>query len=89
MVWPSYCATCLVNGVKSATYSSMPGRSSSGSTRPWSMKLGNENGEDCETSMVSPPANIVTSLVGWSLNEEIVESTGTPQSCSNCAEIFE
>ena len=37
------------------------------------MKLGKENGEDCETSMVSPPANMVTSLVGWSLNDEIVE----------------
>ena len=37
------------------------------------MKFGNENGEDCETSMFSPPANMVTSLVGWSLNDEIVE----------------
>ena len=31
-----------------------------------------------------PGANMVVSLVGWSLNEEIVESTFTPQSASNC-----
>ena len=58
--------------------------SSSGSTRPWLTKLGNENGEDCDTSIFSPAANMVVSLVGWSLKEEIVPSTGTPQSASNC-----
>ena len=54
---------------------------------PWPTKFGNENGEDCETSIFSPPANIVASLVGWSLKEEIVLSTFTPQSASNCLEM--
>ena len=40
------------------------------------MKFGNENGDDCETSIVSLPAYIVISLAGWSLNEEIVELDG-------------
>jgi len=52
------------------------------------MKFGNENGDDCETSIVSPPAYIVTSFVGWSLNDEIVASTGTPQSSANFFEIL-
>ena len=37
------------------------------------MKLGNENGEDCETSIVSLPAYMVISLAGWSLNAEMVD----------------
>ena len=81
---PFTIATCLVKGVKSAAYSLAPGMSSSGSTRPWLTKLGKEKGEDCETSIFSPAAYIAASLVGWSLNEEMVESTGTPQSASNC-----
>ena len=51
---------------------------------PSLMKFGNEKGEDWETSIFSPPANIVASFVGWSLKEEIVLSTFTPQSASNC-----
>jgi hypothetical protein len=47
------------------------------------MKFGNENGDDCDTSIVSPPAYIVINLGGWSLNDEIVDSTGTPQSSVN------
>ena len=52
------------------------------------MKFGNENGEDCETSIGSPPAYIVISLAGWSLKDEIVPSTVTPQSALNLAWIF-
>ena len=52
------------------------------------MKLGKENGEDCDTSIVSLPAYIVISLAGWSLNAEMVDSTETPQSALNFAWIF-
>ena len=52
------------------------------------MKLGKENGEDCDTSIVSLPAYIVISLAGWSLNDEMVDSTVTPQSALNFAWIF-
>ena len=38
--------------------------------------------------MVSPPAYIVINLVGWSLNDEMVESTVTPQSSANFFEIL-
>jgi hypothetical protein len=49
--------------------------------------LGKEKGEDCDTSIFSPAAYIVASLVGWSLKAEMVESTLTPQSASNCLEM--
>jgi len=52
------------------------------------MRLGNENREDGDTSIASLPAYIVISFAGWSLKAEIVESTVTPQSALNFAEIL-